>query len=78
MVNPPIVAMRLGRDIFIKGVVEGSVGLTYKFPILENGKYALISLNFAVAEVDPYDAWDAANYGSYRGLDRTLEQRMRV
>ena len=41
MVNPPIVAMRLGKDIFIKGVVNGSVGKTYKFPILRNGKYAV-------------------------------------
>ena len=46
MVNPPIVAMRLSNDIFIKGVVDGSVGLTYKFPILKNGKYALVAVNF--------------------------------
>lgn len=78
MVNPPIVAMRLGEDIFIKGVVSGSVGLTYKFPILRNGKYALVSLNFAIEEVEPYDAWDAVNYGSYRGLDTTLEARLPV
>ena len=76
MVNPPIVAMRLGKDIFIKGVVNGSVGLTYKFPILKNGKYALVSINFQISEVDPYDAWDAVNYGSYRGLDTTLEARL--
>ena len=77
MVNPPIVAMRLGRDIFIKGVVTGQVGLTYKFPILENGKYALVGISFAISEVDPYNAWDAVNYGSYRGLDTTLERRMK-
>lgn len=78
MVNPPIVAMRLGKDIFIKGIINGSVGLTYKFPILRNGKYALVSLNFGVEEVEPYDAWDAAKYGSYRGLDTTLEARLPV
>ena len=39
MVNPPIVAMRLGPDIFIKGVVTGQVGKTFKFPILRNGRY---------------------------------------
>lgn len=76
MVSPPIVAMRLGKDIFIKGIVNGSVGLTYKFPILKNGKYALISLNFAIEEVEPYDAWDAVAQGSYRGLDTTLEARL--
>lgn len=78
MVNPPIVAMRLGPDIFIKGVVTGQVGKTYKFPILRNGKYAVVNLNFAVSEVEPYDAWDAVKYGSYRGIDTTLERRMRV
>ena len=78
MVNPPIVAMRLGKDIFIKGVVNGSVGLTYKFPILSNGKYALVGINFQISEIDPYDAWDAVNYGSYRGLDTTLEARLRM
>ena len=78
MVNPPIVAMRLGSDIFIKGVVTGQVGKTYKFPILRNGKYAVVNLNFAVSEVEPYDAWDAVKYGSYRGIDTTLERRMRV
>lgn len=78
MVSPPIVAMRLGKDIFIKGIINGSVGLTYKFPVLANGKYALISLNFAIEEVDPYDAWDAVNQGSYRGLDRTLEARLPI
>lgn len=78
MVNPPIVAMRLGRDIFIKGVINGAVGLTYKFPILRNGKYALVSLSFGIEEVEPYDAWDAVNQGSYRGLDTTLEARLPV
>ena len=76
MVNPPIVAMRMGRDIFIKGVIGGSVGLTYKFPVLENGKYALVGINFSIEEIDPYDAWDAVKYGSYRGLDTTLESRL--
>ena len=78
MVNPPIVAMRLSNDIFIKGVVSGSVGLTYKFPILKNGKYALVGINFQISEVEPYDAWDVVNYGSYRGLDTTLEARLAV
>lgn len=78
MVNPPIVAMRLGEDIFIKGVVNGSVGKVFKFPILRNGKYAVVSLSFGISEVEPYDAWDAANYGSYRGLDTTLDKRLRM
>lgn len=77
MVNPPIVAMRLGSDIFIKGVISGSVGKTFKFPILRNGKYAVVSINFTINETEPYDAWDVTKYGSYRGIDTTLEQRLR-
>ena len=77
MVNPPIVAMRLGKDIFIKGVVNGSVGKTYKFPILRNGKYAVVNLNFSVYEVEPYSATDVIKYGSYRGIDTTLDRRLR-
>ena len=74
MVNPPIVAMRLSNDIFIKGVVTGSVGLTYQFPVLENNKYAVVNISFSISEVQPYDAWDAVRYGSYRGIDTTLDR----
>ena len=74
MVNPPMVALRLGNDIFIKGVITGTVGVTYSYPILENGKYASVKLAIGVNEVDPYQASDVLQYGSYRGVSTTLER----
>ena len=83
MVNPPLVAVRLGQDIFIKGVISGSVSLTYKYPILANGKYSNVDIAFSVAEVDPYDASTVLQTGSYRGdtlsvnkLNTTLERNI--
>ena len=79
MVNPPIVAFRMGEDIFIKGVINGSLGLTYSAPILENGKYALVSFTLNISEIDPYDAQTVMKTGSYRAastgnLNTTLER----
>ena len=79
MVNPPMVAMRLGDDIFIKGVISGDVGITRQLPIISiNGKdkYAQVSVSFQVTEVDPYDAELVMQMGSFRGLDTTLERRL--
>jgi len=76
MVNPPMVAVRLGSDIFIKGVISGSVGLMYHYPILANGKYSNIDVSFTVTEVEPYDASQVMSTGSYRGLSTTLERRL--
>ena len=76
LVNPPLVAVRLGRDIFIKGIINGNVILTYRYPILRNGKYSNVDLSFSVTEVDPYTAEDAVQFGSYRGLTTTLERRL--
>lgn len=76
MVNPPIVALRLGNDIFIKGVISGSVGLTYNFPILANGKYSTVDVAFTINEVNPYDAETVLTAGSFRGLDTTLERKV--
>lgn len=76
MVNPPIVAMRLGNDIFIKGVISGSVGITYNYPVLKDGKYASVSIAFAIAEVDPYDAKTVMKTGSFRGLSTSLERKI--
>lgn len=66
MVSPPIVAVRMGDDIFIKGIINGSLGLTYGLPILKNGKYAMVDISFTVTEIDPYDADTAMKAGSYR------------
>lgn len=86
--NPPLVAVRLGDDIFIKGVVNGSVGITYKYPIIpgvnskgkkdENkNRYAFVDVSFNIAEVDPYDAETVMQTGSYRGgLSLSLERHI--
>jgi len=74
MVDPPMVAVRFGNDIFIKGVVTGSVGVTYQAPVLANEKYAHVSVSFTVEEVDPYDAQTILSAGSFRGVDTKLER----
>lgn len=76
MVDPPLVAVRLGNDIFIKGVVLGNIGVTYGLPILSNGKYATAKISFVVAEVDPYSADLVQVSGSFRGLSTTLERNV--
>lgn len=75
-IEPPLVAIRLGREVFIKGVVSGSVRVTYKKPILVNEKYAIIGIGFTVSEVDPYDATTVFQNGSFRGLTATLREGM--
>ena len=76
MVNPPMVSLRIGNEIFIKGVVSGNVGVEYKLPILENDKYAQVVISFPISEVDPYDATTIAQQGSFRGLDTSLDRRI--
>lgn len=76
MVNPPMVAVRFGNDIFCKGVVQGGVSVTYSGPILRTNKYSLVTVNFTVHEVDPYDADYVALAGGFRGLSTSLERRV--
>lgn len=76
MVNPPMVALRFGNEIYIKGVVAGGIGIRYSLPLLENNKYAQVSVTFTIMEVDPYDAETILNVGSFRGLNRTLERNL--
>lgn len=76
MVNPPIIALRFGNDIFIKGVVQGGVSVTRKPPILQDNKYALIDISFNVSEIEPYDAQTVMQNGSFRGLNTTLESNV--
>ena len=75
-IEPPLVAVRLGREVFIKGVVTSAVTVTYKKPILSNEKYAIVSINFTISEVDPYDASTVFTNGSFRGLTATLRKGM--
>ena len=77
-VEPPLVALRLSNEVFIKGVVTSAIGLEYKLPILSNGKYAQVSLSFAVSEVDPYDASTVFTNGSFRGVVKTLKKGMNI
>lgn len=77
-VEPPLVALRLSNEVFIKGVVTSAIGLEYKLPILSNGKYAQVSLSFSVSEVDPYDASTVFANGSFRGVVKTLKKGMNI
>lgn len=76
MVNPPIIAVRFGKDIFCKGVITGGITTTYSGPILRTDKYAQINIDFTINEIDPYDADTVMNVGHYRGLNTTLERRI--
>ena len=76
IVDPPMVAVRFGNDVFIKGVVTGAVTVTYSLPILETDKFGHVMISFTVEEVDPYDANSVIQVGSFRGLDTTLERNL--
>lgn len=76
MVNPPMIAVRFGNELFCKGVVQGAVGVKYSGPILRNDKYALVTIDFTVNEVDPYDAETVMQVGSFRGLSQDLERNI--
>lgn len=75
-VEPPLVAIRLGSEVFIKGVVTSGINVSYGKPILVNEKYAIIEVSFTVSEVDPYDASTVFKNGSFRGLTATLRKGM--
>ena len=74
MVNPPIVALRLGNEVFCKGVISSGIGVTYGLPVLRVGKYATVTVNFTINEIDPYDASTLSTVGSFRGIDTSLER----
>lgn len=75
-IEPPLVAIRLGREVFIKGIVDSGISITYGKPILVNEKYATMKVSFTVSEVDPYDATTVFQNGSFRGLTATLRKGM--
>ena len=74
MVEPPMVAIRFGEEVFIKGIVTGPLNVTYTKPILSNNKYSQVTISFTVYETDPYDATTIAKNGSFRGLTRGLRK----
>lgn len=73
LVEPPIVAMRLSNEVFIKGVVTGAVNVTYVKPVLSNGKYAQARLAIQIYETQPYDATTVEKNGSFRGMTRGMK-----
>lgn len=76
-IEPPLVALRLGQEVFIKGVVTSNISVTYGKPILINEKYATIKISFSISEVDPYDSTTVFQNGSFRGMTATLREKMR-
>lgn len=76
---PPMVAVRFGDEVFIRGVVNGGVSVEYHAPIIQSldgsgAKYAQVNISFTVFEVDPYDADSVSQLGSFRGLTRTMTE----
>ena len=62
-------------DPSLKGINDF---IGYAWPILENGKYAQVSLHLTVSEVDPYDATTVFTNGSFRGMVKTLKRGMNL
>lgn len=77
-VEPPLVALRLSNEVFIKGIVNSPIAITYALPLLSNGKYADIKMSLTVTEVDPYDATTVFKNGSFRGVVKTLKKGMNI
>lgn len=75
LVEPPLVAIRISNDIFIKGIVTGGVTVNYEKPLLyPDGRYATMSVSFQVSEVDPYDSTTVFQNGSFRGVTRAMKK----
>ena len=67
-VIPPMVAIRFGNTMFIKGIINSNISVDYEKPILWDGKYASVKVSFTVTETDPYDAESVVAEGSFRGI----------
>lgn len=72
-VEPPMVAVRFGDEIFIKGVVNSGVTVEYKKPLLTNNKYACVNITFTVSEIDPMDAVSISKVGSFRNISKSFK-----
>lgn len=70
-VEPPMVAVRFGNELFIKGVVNGGITVEYQKPLLVNNKYAQVNISFKVSEVDPMDAVSIQKVGSFRNISKS-------
>lgn len=78
LVNPPMVAVRFGDAVFIKGIVQGGVSVVYDLPILVNNKYAQATISFTVSEIQPYDADSVGKLGSLRGITSDIEKKIKA
>ena len=79
IVDPPIVAVRIADQIFIKGVVVGGVSVNYQLPLINfkgKTKYSMIEVSFSVEEFDSYDASIIAQLGSFRGYNKAFDSKL--
>lgn len=72
-VEPPMVAVKFGDQLFIKGVVNSGISVEYTKPLLVGNKYAVVNIGFQIQEIDPQDAQSISKVGSYRNITRTLQ-----
>ena len=72
-VNPPIVAIRIGKGIHVKGICR-NVSKEWQKPIIDD-KYQVVKISFTIEEMDPYDAEIVRTIGGFRGLDRNVDSR---
>ena len=72
-VEPPMVAVKFGRELFIKGVVSGGVTVEYQKPLLTNSKCAVVNISFKVSETSPMDASSISKVGSFRNITKTFQ-----
>jgi hypothetical protein len=75
-IEPPLVALRLANEVFIKGVVSSDIGITYGLPIIFGNRYSVVEVSFTITEVDPYDSEAVFKNGSFRGVVKTLADGM--
>ena len=74
LVEPPLVAVRISEDIFVKGIVTNGVTVNYEKPLLmPNGRYAVANVQFTVSEIDPYGSTTVFQNGSFRGMVKTMK-----
>ena len=71
-VNPPLVAVRFGNTLFVKGIVSGDVQVTWSGGLTRDNKYQEANITFRILETDPQDADTIAKWGSFRGLETAL------
>lgn len=75
MVDPPVVAVRIGNDVYCKGVISSSVTITYGLPIIRGNKYASVGISFGISEIDPFDAEVLSQIGSFRNVNVSLDRK---